>query len=502
MSSPSVSAPASATTAEGPAEGPAERSLTRAPTDSTRRCFVCLTDEGDPAGPSENWVNPCPCTLAAHHECMLMFVTDCEQEHRPLQCPICKSTIELIQPFDPAIVLANTLYAAMCKISPYFLVVVFAGGAVAGSASYGLASLAIFSGPRNTVRAIWNEGATELPWYSRVRWGPAIHLPLVGPVLVLNRFVRLLGHFVSVPNLIVYTLFARLAPYEEICRWPPSPWWVLAISPAVRKFYFAVYKDLFGDFERKLEREIRAIQGSPRQGDTIARNDALFQPANDPQGDAPVQGVADAGGDNEPAPVPIGPQAAPAPAQERPNVGGGWADAILGLIGADDDEEWEDVADEDDDHLGHRHMRRRRRHRVGNGIQEQIIDIVEEDALADGDGQQGQHGNQQADIPRNNGNDFPALIDISNSLARSLLFPAFAFVGGEMLRMIFPKSWSQRPSGGRPTGLLQQQWGRSLAGGAVYVVFRDLFRLWVKYRTVRVYPKRRVKDMGKHRPSG
>lgn len=43
-------------------------------------------------------------------------------------------------------------------------------------------------------------------------------------------------------------------------------------------------------------------------------------------------------------------------------------------------------------------------------------------------------------------------------------------------------------------GLLQQVWGRSLAGGALYVVFRDFFRLYVKYRKADAKSYRRVQN--------
>lgn len=88
------------------------------------------------------------------------------------------------------------------------------------------------------------------------------------------------------------------------------------------------------------------------------------------------------------------------------------------------------------------------------------------------------------------------LHDIVSSIVLSLLHPTICFGMGEILRLALPRSWVAPRSWGRgPSGLLQHQWGRSLVGGCVYVVLRDAFKLYAKYRQVQVKGKRKVKNV-------
>ncbi|KAK3488225.1 uncharacterized protein B0T23DRAFT_225042 [Neurospora hispaniola] len=96
--------------------------------------------------------------------------------------------------------------------------------------------------------------------------------------------------------------------------------------------------------------------------------------------------------------------------------------------------------------------------------------------------------------------------DLTNNVVTSLLFPFISYGMGELLRLSLPRSWTSppRPIGtsgffrsgkimqGGPGGLLQQRWGRSLAGGCLFVVIRDVFELYAKYRNVQAKKARRI----------
>ncbi|EGO59562.1 hypothetical protein NEUTE1DRAFT_145548 [Neurospora tetrasperma FGSC 2508] len=96
--------------------------------------------------------------------------------------------------------------------------------------------------------------------------------------------------------------------------------------------------------------------------------------------------------------------------------------------------------------------------------------------------------------------------DLTNNVVTSLLFPFISYGMGELLRLSLPRSWTSPPkpivtsgffrSGkimqGGPGGLLQQRWGRSLAGGCLFVVIRDVFELYAKYRNVQAKKARRI----------
>lgn len=88
------------------------------------------------------------------------------------------------------------------------------------------------------------------------------------------------------------------------------------------------------------------------------------------------------------------------------------------------------------------------------------------------------------------------LNDIVNGVVSALTFPVVCWGAGEVLRHTLPTAWVTRPPPGRiATGLLQEQWGRSLVGGAVFIVARDILNLYTKHRRVKVRKQRRVRNV-------
>lgn len=83
------------------------------------------------------------------------------------------------------------------------------------------------------------------------------------------------------------------------------------------------------------------------------------------------------------------------------------------------------------------------------------------------------------------------LSSVSNSILSALMLPAVSFAMGEALRVALP--------GTRQQGLLKQQWGRSLVGGGLYIVMKDVVRLYAKHRKVQALANRRVKNVDRPR---
>lgn len=110
-----------------------------------RRCFICLTDES-PSDPPSSWVDPCPCTLEAHQDCMLSWVTDCERSNKPLQCPVCKSDIALEGPWDPIVALSEGLQRRFTRASPYMLFTGASLGVQFSAQLYGALAMWVFAG--------------------------------------------------------------------------------------------------------------------------------------------------------------------------------------------------------------------------------------------------------------------------------------------------------------------------------------------------------------------
>lgn len=81
-----------------------------------------------------------------------------------------------------------------------------------------------------------------------------------------------------------------------------------------------------------------------------------------------------------------------------------------------------------------------------------------------------------------------------NFLAGALVWPGVCHGMGELLRLALPSRFVTRPASGPNTGILQERWGRSLVGGCLFVVLKDAFFLWVKYRRLMNRSSRRIKN--------
>lgn len=157
--------------------------------DAPRRCFICLTDQ-DPSDPAGTWVDPCPCTLEAHQDCMLSWVTDCERSNRPLKCPVCKSTIEMEGMWDPIVSVADALSKRFTRASPLILFTGLSMGIQFSMQMYGAMALWTFSGKDTMMRFVMGpdmmiDGRRTGPLtFARERIANALILMNVAPALL------------------------------------------------------------------------------------------------------------------------------------------------------------------------------------------------------------------------------------------------------------------------------------------------------------------------------
>jgi len=85
--------------------------------------------------------------------------------------------------------------------------------------------------------------------------------------------------------------------------------------------------------------------------------------------------------------------------------------------------------------------------------------------------------------------------------------PAISFVMGSIFKYTFPKTWVKPPhlvrtswrSSGNLSwskGFLQSQFGRSIAGGCLFIVLKDAVFLYYKWKRARNFGKRRILNYG------
>ncbi|KDN64876.1 hypothetical protein CSUB01_09037 [Colletotrichum sublineola] len=464
--------------------------------DGERRCFICLMDENESGASESAWVNPCPCTLEGHQDCMIQWVTELEREGKEIRCPVCKATINIDEPYDPALALNNHIYKAFSKVSPGLILGGLGAGTWVGLAMYGNMAVRIFAGPEATYRFFFNDSNPRgMPM---VNWIHVAMLPTIAPALVLGQSFPVLGNVFFMPAATLYGVF-HMACDDHFFSWPPSPQLAAACFPYIRAVYNNLYHEFVCPYERRWE---RTIAGLPEPVPPPANN----RPNENRQRRARNNDGAnnDGGGGGR-------------------NVGimGGLLDAAIDMLDIPDvamevELEAAEMAEED-------------------GIaQFQIVveDLEDEEAERENaarqiaeamaereprpNHQRQLQGNEQPAAPQQAAQPAPAaprqrgiqasLRDITNALAGTLLLPVFSAGMGELLRLILPKHWTTPVGGfGRfkvRTGLLQDQWGRNLVGGCMYIVLRDAFRLYTKYRTAQNKPLRKIRNVDRRRNQG
>lgn len=140
------------------------------------RCFICLGDAGE-EGDISDWVHPCPCSLEAHHACLLQWVDECEREGKALKCPVCQAPIRVEGARDLAVELSDGIRGFVNGFSPVVVGSMMGGAVVAGQALYGFHAVRVFAGEEAVLSVL---GGGKL----RESLPGLLGVPLIAPGLV------------------------------------------------------------------------------------------------------------------------------------------------------------------------------------------------------------------------------------------------------------------------------------------------------------------------------
>lgn len=239
-------------------------------------------------------------------------------------------------------------------------------------------------------------------------------------------------------------------------QWPPSPGLTLATLPYFRAFYNESYKYLFQELETQWD---QAVQRKPREGET-------------------VEDVA----------------------REAAEAGGGQMDIDIGI---------DIIAVEDDRAAFEEEVQELRQE-----IQQELLEVAGEgaapanEAEAPAEAPAGQNvdaaARQQEVVNRNVAVWERRLNAVSGetfvtTIFGALFFPAISYAMGNLLKHTLPISWIKPPyrfTWGKKLswseGFLQSQFGRSIAGGCLFVVLKDAVWLYYKWQRAKNYSKRRI----------
>jgi len=305
--------------------------------------------------------------------------------------------------------------------------------------------------------------------YVKMRWRLDIGLAIIPPILVCSRGTIADGVLPILPMLFFVTK-PDTDPLLDIGTWPPSAGLSFALLPYIRALYNTYYERVWAKRERNWLKQIQPRAGSEGQENI-------------------EQAREDLGAEDNVLEI---------------NVD-------LGIL-----DEWDEEDEEE------RRAERVQAHPLNAPPLDDIAAVPDQagipavapapDAAAQGrpPGQQGHnhihHAPPAPEAPQPEGRGNFNLAVSTNRLAESVLgalaFPAVSAAMGELLRLTLPKSLIARGygSGGKPTGMLQTKWGRSIVGGCMFVVLKDAVMLYVRWRMAQNHRMRKVLDYDRRRP--
>ena len=406
-------------------------------TSEPRKCWICLQTEDEDTPTSSKWRSPCPCALQAHDDCLLDWVAEVqrpkpgETASQKVECPQCKSPISI---WRPRSYVGDFVYH-LVRISDRLVLpttaLTLAGGMLYGCYLHGLSTVYIVFGTRDADHLL---GVSD---------GHGMHsnldvvLPIIPIALILSRTSRVDNFIPVLP--IFYLIASR--PSREAKLWPPSAAMTLVTLPYLRAAYNGAYNYLFAEKEKTWLKEIQ-----PRAG----------------------EGMNDGGQQ----------------AQGPPNVAGDGMNIEFGIQ--------LEIIGEDEARGANAHPHIMRHAPIGE--QGQNPAPPQQGQPPQG---QAQEPLQNQDAAQNALNQIPIhMNEVIKRVIGALLFPTIASGIGFALKVALPRTWTTTP--GRwdkyPAGFLQSRFGRSIAGGCLFIVLKDSLLLYAKYRMAQTHKERQIQD--------
>lgn len=322
-----------------------------------------------------------------------------------------------------------------------FVLVTLAGTVMTGCWMHGYSTIYMICGPEDTERLLGIDNGLQ------INGKMGLSLPLVPLALIGAR-----THYLdSLLPIIPIFYFASNAPRREGLLWPPSAAFTLSTLPYIRAAYNELHSRVLAPKEKAWIKEVQ-----PRAGET-GENELQEQQGNQADADNVVH--------------------------EGINFELNLQVELVDEEGADGEAE---------------------------GIQNQPGQAADNQDQAEQGQGPNQVPNEQHGHPRphpgpqlaaNQG--APAVagviidtVSYAQKAIGALLFPTIAAAMGLVLKAALPRTWTTPP--GRwdryPTRFLQSQFGRSVAGGCLFVALRDTILLYSRYRLAKDHKQRRVVD--------
>ena len=415
----------------------------RVPTsEEPRKCWICFSDETEDHPTSSEWRSPCPCALTAHEACILDWVAAEENtnrtvsERKKIRCPQCKAPITIARPRSLIVEGVNAVERAAGRLLQPFAMVTVLGTIITGCWMHGFSTVYLIFGPEDAERLLGLDNQMSM----NSSWG--MGLPLIPLTLCAARTAAADNLLPIVP--IFY--FASNTPRRDGPLWPPSAAMTLAPLPYIRTAYQEFYERTIAPQEKAWTKEVQPRAGE--DGENGAQGEEQEEARNGDgvdgvefEVDFQLEVIEDREEADEPQPPRDPPAGDPPPGNQfRPL----------------------------EDHLRFEGpMPPHQNHTHNHGPAPRGVGFLQIEARK-----------------------------ATQSIIGALIFPSISAAMGVLLKAVLPRTWTTPP--GRweryPTGFLQSRFGRSIAGGCLFIVLRDTILLYSKYRLAQDHTKRRVVD--------
>lgn len=331
----------------------------------------------------------------------------------------------------------NAVERATGRLLLPFAMVTVLGTIITGCWMHGFSTVYLIFGPEDAERLLGLDSQMSM----NSSWG--MGLPLIPLTLCAARTTAADNLLPIVP--IFY--FASNSPRRDGPLWPPSAAMTMATLPYIRAAYQEFYKRVVAPREKAWTKEVQ-----PRAGE---------DGGNGAQGQEQEEARNGDGGDGVEFEV----------------------DFQLEVI--EDREEVEELQRPQDPPAGNPPL--------GN---QGDADRPLEDELRFEGPMPHDHNHNHDPAPRGVGFLQIEARKVTQSIIGALIFPSISAAMGVLLKTVLPRTWTTSP--GRweryPAGFLQSRFGRSIAGGCLFIVLRDTILLYSKYRLAQDHKKRRVVD--------
>ncbi|KAI9644600.1 hypothetical protein NHQ30_006621 [Ciborinia camelliae] len=412
-----------------------------------QRCWICQMDDTDDGPQTSPWRSPCPCSLRAHDSCLMEWIAvSADKEIAPkVVCPVCKYQLQIDQPKDYLVMTVDKLQRmARNLVLPTAAGALF-GCVYSGSLLFGVNSLALVFGADEARGMILRNYDDFL---DRRVLGDYIQLP-INQILTKYLFPFLGGGFMAVPSWRTAIGLPLIAPTLILSRTKIAD----SLFTIVPVTYFLLSPDnkLITSWPPSPGRTFALLPYVRLAYNTLYRH--MFYDL-EKKWDLAAQRKPREG------------ETAEQIAQEQriAEGAGGFLDFEVEFI--------DEGVDED-----------------GNLIPRDIPQAPGGDQNPNRDRNREDENENDWGVHRNVGTH-----SLSFQFMGAVLFPAISGIMGSSLKYVLPSLW-MRARGGKP-GLLQHKWARSVVGGCLFVVLKDMVVLYCKWKKARDFGKKKVLDFG------